>query len=115
MQRKDAILKLRISDELKDEAEKIAREKGESLAFIIREALRQYLDRNPAKPDEITLAAPAPFPFTADQLQALQRSSVAMNAERLRKLVDYLESESEIELETRVAEEPEPANGNAKP
>ena len=116
MPRKDNLLKVRISDDLKAEADRLAQEKGETLSVIIREALRQYLDRTPPAPVEAPAVQPPamapipPFPFTSDQLRALQRAGSAVNAERLRKLVDYLETDPEAEA--RVAEEPEPANGN---
>jgi hypothetical protein len=109
MQRKEAILKLRISEDLKEEAEKIAREKGESLSYIIREALRRYLDQASPAPVEPAPVVPVPFPFTPDQLQALQRSGAAINAARLRRLVDYLETDPDAQ---RVAEDPEPSNGH---
>jgi hypothetical protein len=44
--RKDAILKVRISEDLKREAEEIATRTGETVAVIVRQALREYLDRH---------------------------------------------------------------------
>jgi hypothetical protein len=44
MPRKESILKIRISDDLKDEVEKIADAQGESLSVIVREALRRYIE-----------------------------------------------------------------------
>lgn len=44
MPRKDSILKLRIPGDLKREAEEIAADRGESLAVLVRESLREYLD-----------------------------------------------------------------------
>lgn len=42
--RKDALLKIRLSEALKEEVERLATEKGETLSFVIREAVRRYID-----------------------------------------------------------------------
>lgn len=46
MPRKDALLKVRLTDDLKAEAETLAAAQGESLSVVIRQALRQYLDQH---------------------------------------------------------------------
>lgn len=51
MPTKDEILKIRISKALKKEAKEIADLKGETLAVVVREALRQYLEGEQAKAD----------------------------------------------------------------
>ena len=40
---KEDLLKVRISEALKDEAKEFAEKKGESLSNVVREALRQYI------------------------------------------------------------------------
>ena len=52
MPRKDAILKIRISDDLKSEVETIANATGETVAVIVRQALREYLDRLRTRDDQ---------------------------------------------------------------
>lgn len=49
MPRKDEILKIRISEDLKKEASAIADEEGETLAVITRMALRNYIDLHNSK------------------------------------------------------------------
>lgn len=43
--RKEAILKVRITDDLKGEVERIADATGETVAVIVRQALRDFVDR----------------------------------------------------------------------
>lgn len=52
MPSKDEILKIRITEKLKEEAKEFADEKGESLAVIVREALREYMAKNKQEPKE---------------------------------------------------------------
>lgn len=42
--KKDEILKLRVSKELKSQLEMIAESKGESLSVVVREALRRFIE-----------------------------------------------------------------------
>lgn len=62
MPRKDSILKIRLPESLKLEAERLADEKGETVAFIVREALRQYLDQHPWKTSTRVTLLPSPEP-----------------------------------------------------
>lgn len=50
MPRKDAILKIRLPDELKRDIEAIAENRGESVAVIVREAMRLYMENHPELP-----------------------------------------------------------------
>jgi antitoxin component of RelBE/YafQ-DinJ toxin-antitoxin module len=45
MPRKDAILKIRLAEDLKAEVEAVADSTGETVAVIVRQALRDYIDR----------------------------------------------------------------------
>lgn len=44
MPRKDGILKIRLSDDLKGEVERVADAQGETVAVIVRQALREFID-----------------------------------------------------------------------
>ena len=44
MQRKDSVLKIRISGDLKAQVEMLADQMGETVSVIAREALRRYVD-----------------------------------------------------------------------
>jgi hypothetical protein len=48
MPRKDAILKIRLAEDLKAEVEAVADSTGETVAVIVRQALRDYIDRRRA-------------------------------------------------------------------
>jgi hypothetical protein len=65
MPRKDSILKLRITDDLKRDLDQIASESGESISVIVRQALRDYLEAHrPKKPGS---AAAPPDPRGSDR------------------------------------------------
>lgn len=49
MPRKDSILKLRITDDLKRDLDQIASERGESISVIVRQSLRDYLEAHRPK------------------------------------------------------------------
>jgi predicted transcriptional regulator len=44
--RKDCEMSIRVTKELKAQLESVAAKRGESSAVIVREALREYLERN---------------------------------------------------------------------
>lgn len=44
MPRKDSLIKIRISDDLKIQTEALAEQMGETVSVIVREALRRYID-----------------------------------------------------------------------
>lgn len=45
MVRKDSLIKVRISNDLKAQAESLAEQMGETLSVIVRDALRRYIDQ----------------------------------------------------------------------
>lgn len=85
-QRKDSILKLRISDNLKTEAEFVAKKKGESLSVVIREALRQYLDREESGEQKPLAEMESKANATSSHLTSEQADSLQQLLEAAAKL-----------------------------
>lgn len=80
MPRKDSILKLRITDDLKRDLEQIASERGETISVIVRQALRDYLTSLRSQNAEALGASPAADPSERVKYDA-SPSPVALVAE----------------------------------
>lgn len=90
MARKDSLIKVRISDDLKAQAEALAEQMGETLSVIVRDALRRYIDQrnrtgssdalNPVNymtpPDSAPLAAEPPAHPYSNQYSGTKKTKI---------------------------------------